>query len=56
MAREFCNRALANGGGEGLSPGEKDYIKESLMIAGLCHDLGHGPYSHVFDGVVIPTL
>lgn len=29
---------------------------ECVEIAGLCHDLGHGPWSHVWDGLLMPQV
>ncbi|KAJ3717984.1 hypothetical protein C8R42DRAFT_157395 [Lentinula raphanica] len=29
---------------------------ECVTLAGLCHDLGHGPWSHVWDGLFIPSV
>ena len=52
LAGVFVDNLRKNQPGINISPSDELCIK----IAGLCHDLGHGPFSHTYDGKFVKIL
>ena len=52
LAGEFIEHLREKQPELGIS--EQDVL--CVKIAGLCHDMGHGPYSHLFQDLFIPEL
>ena len=49
LAGELINNLMNNQPELKITPRECQLIK----IAGLCHDLGHGPFSHLLDNIIL---
>ncbi|KAG8865395.1 hypothetical protein FRB96_000285 [Tulasnella sp. 330] len=52
LARKLLETLRANQPSLGITARDL----QCVTIAGLCHDLGHGPFSHVFDGHFVPAV
>lgn len=52
LAEKMCNVLKSNQSILGITDNDVLCVK----VAALCHDLGHGPFSHVFDGVFIKNM
>jgi HD superfamily phosphohydrolase len=52
LSKLWANKFRVDQPGLGVTERQVDLVG----LAGLCHDLGHGPFSHVFDNEFIPAV
>lgn len=52
LARSMAEHLRTNQPELGITARDIDCVQ----IAGLCHDLGHGPWSHVWDGLFMVAV
>lgn len=50
-ALHLCDRLIVNLRLKGIAISDEEY--QAVLIATLLHDVGHGPYSHALEGVII---
>jgi uncharacterized protein len=51
-ATYLLNRALENLLSKGIEITDEERLASSIAI--LCHDMGHGPFSHALEGEIVP--
>lgn len=58
LAQKFMKQIQKNQPGlmNDVSKDQRERITELVTLAGVIHDLGHGPFSHMFDNLLIPKL
>jgi len=56
LAGKMLDNIIKNSGRNICGIELNDRLIELIKIGGLCHDIGHGPYSHVFDDLIIKDI
>jgi len=53
MASAIIDKLVKNYGSEGLDGYKPEQLIEAVRLAGLLHDIGHGPFGHAFEEAIL---
>ncbi|MEZ0394560.1 MAG: HD domain-containing protein [Desulfurococcaceae archaeon] len=53
MARDYADKLVHLSGEEALGGFDPETLVEAARLAGLLHDVGHGPFSHAFEEAIL---